>query len=76
MKAYLFWYKSDQLAPTEYIYIIALSLKQARFLWGRYLRSNIGECYDYDFNPVDLINECDFARPHKVGDILGQNAII
>lgn len=33
--AYLFFYKSEWTAPTEYIYIVAYSLKQAYFMFTK-----------------------------------------
>lgn len=73
MKAYLFWYKSDEYAPTEYVYIIAVSVKQAIYYW---LHKGYARMYDYCYNPIDAIEEKDFLKPHKIGDILGQYAII
>lgn len=73
MKAYLFWYKSDERAPTEYIYIIAYTMKQARFF---YIRQGYTRMYDYDAKPIDTIDEINFIKQHKVGDILGQYAVI
>lgn len=73
MKAYLFWYKNDEYAPTEYVYIIALSYKQANYFWYNYLHNVLGYVYDYDTTPCNVM-QC--TRPHDVGDILGQNARI
>ena len=73
MKAYLFWYKSDEYAPTEYIYIIAVSAKQAQWYW---VHHGYTRMYDYCFNPIDEIDAKDFVKQHKVGDMLGQYATI
>lgn len=73
MKAFLFWYKSSTYAPTEYIYIIAYTLRQAQYF---YRKAGYTRMYDYDTLPVDCIQEYDFVEPHRVGDILGQYATI
>ena len=73
MKAFLFWYKSDEYAKTEYIYIIAVSEKQANFL---FYKNGYKNMYDYSNGPVDIIDALYFRARHNVGDILGQNAII
>lgn len=76
MKAFLFWYKADELAPTEYMYVIAYTFKQAKYFWFNYLKHTLGYAYDYDLNPVDIIDQKDFVKQHNVGDILGELAII
>lgn len=73
MKAYMFWYICGPNATTEYIYIIAYSLKQARYI---FFTNGYTHMYDYATSPVDVIDETDFVRKHKAGTILGQNAII
>lgn len=73
MKAYLFWYKSEEDAPTEYVYIIALSMKQAQYYW---VHHGYTRMYDYCFNPIDAIDAKDFVKQHKVGEMLGQYATI
>lgn len=73
MNAFQFWYKSDIYAPTEYIYIIAVSLKQARYF---YTSKGFTRMYDYSINPVNIIQACLFKKRHEVGDILGQYAVI
>lgn len=73
MKAYLFWYKSDEYAKTEYIYIFALSLKQARFF---YIKNGYTHMYDYSLNPVDEIEANHFTIRHEVGEIRGELARI
>lgn len=75
-KAYLFWYKQECESITEYVYVIATSLKQAKYFWFNYLKNVIGYCEDYDLRPVDLIYENQFMKQHQVGDILGQYAVI
>lgn len=76
MKAYLFWYKTDPMASTEYMYVIAVSCKQAMYFWHNYLKNTLGYAYDYTREPCDAIEGEDFVRRHEVGDILGQNAVI
>lgn len=76
MKAFLFWYLSDQTAPTEYVYVIAVSYKQAKYFWVNYLKYTLGYAYDYAIEPCDEIDKSQFIRRHEVGDILGQNAVI
>lgn len=76
MKAYLFWYKSNELEHTEYIYVIAYTLKQALYFWRNYVKNVLGNVYDYEQLPVDIIREEDFVKKHNVGDILGEYAII
>lgn len=73
MHAFLFWYKSSEDAPTEYIYVIAVTLKQAQYF---YIRRGYTSMFDYSTTPVDDIDEEDFLKPHHVGDILGQYATI
>lgn len=75
-KAYLFWYKQECDSITEYVYVIATSLRQAKFFWHNYLKYVIGYCEDYDIRPVNMICENQFVKQHQVGDILGENAII
>lgn len=76
MKAYLFWYKRTYDEPTTYCYVIASSYKQARFYWFRHLKYVVGYCEDYSTGFSDQIDEIDFMKPHKAGDILGQDATI
>ena len=73
MKAFLFWYKSDEYAKTEYIYIIAVSEKQANFI---FYKNGYKNMYDYSNGPIDIIDAYYFRARHNVGDILGQDAII
>lgn len=75
-KSYLFWYKAEQTAPTEYLYVIAFTLKQAKYFWFNYLKNTLGYAWDYDLNPVDIIEEKDFVKQHDAGEILGQYAVI
>ena len=76
MHAYLFWYRRSEYEPTTYCYVIAVSYKQARFYWFRYLKNVVGYCVDYSAGFSDQIDEIDFVKPHKDGDILGQDATI
>ena len=73
MKAFLFWYKSDEYAKTEYIYIIAVSEKQANFI---FYKNGYKNMYDYSNGPIDIIDAYYFRARHNVGDILGKDAII
>lgn len=72
MKAFLFWYKSSENATTEYINIIAYTLKQAYFLFANNGYTNM---YDYGY-ACDYIEQAEFKKAHNIGEILGQNAII
>lgn len=73
MKAYLFWYICCEYGRTEYIWIIAYSIKQARYF---FFKNGYGENYDYSISPVDERQEKDFVIHHKVGEILGDMARI
>ena len=73
MKAYLYWYKFSEYDRTEYLYIIAVSEKQANYL---FYANGYKNMYDYSKGPIDIIDACHFRARHNVGDILGQNAII
>lgn len=65
MKAYKFWYMMDKNSRVEYIYIIAMSLSQARQIFF----DNYGtDVYDYDLNPL-LIYKVNEAYNLKVGEI-------
>lgn len=72
-KAYLFWYKSSEYATTEYIYIIAFSVKQASLF---YVKQGYTRMYDYDTTPCDAIPAQYWQARHEIGDILGQYAVI
>lgn len=76
MKAYLFWYISAEGTITEYIYVIALSYKQAKYFWYKYFKNTLGYVYDYALEPCNEIDKSQFIRRHEVGDILGQKAVI
>lgn len=69
--AFVFWYKSSELAPTEYIRIIAFSEKQARLF---YVKNGFTRMYDYSLNAVNVITCEHWTTSHEVGDILGQYA--
>ena len=72
-KAYLLWYKVDANATTEYIYIIAFSVKQAILFFDK---QGYSKMYDYDKNPIDCIPSNNWLAKHEIGDILGQYATI
>lgn len=74
MKAYLFWYRPSADTPTEYCYVIAVTLKQAKYFWFNYLKYTIGYAYDYDLYPCNEIDKTQFTKSHEVGEILGQYA--
>ena len=76
IKAFAFWYLLSPNSSTEYIYVIAVSYKQAKYFWYNYLKYNLGYVYDYDLEPCEEIDYKDFNKSHDVGDILGGNAII
>ena len=71
--AFQFWYKSSADAPTEYIYIIAFSYKQARLYFNK---AGYHRMYDYSYYCCDTIPCKYWLAHHEVGDILGQNAVI
>lgn len=71
--AYLFWYKSSEYATTEYIYIVAFSVKQARLF---YIKQGYTRMYDYSLSPVDTISADNWTTNHEIGEILGQYARI
>ena len=73
MKAFQFWYKFDENTPTEYIYIIAVSLKQAQYF---YKRLGYTRMFDYSLVPTRVIDKSAFNFIHAIGDVLGQDAII
>ena len=77
MKAYLFWYVFDYLTErTEYIYVIAVSHKQACFFFDKYMRENVGKVYDKASEACNEIDQADFLQDHKVGEVLGVCAVI
>lgn len=73
LNAYQFWYKSSEYATTEYIYIIASSLEEAKHLFKKYGYNNF---YDYDLNPIDVIDGRYFIYDHKAGVVVGQYALL
>ena len=77
MKAFLFWYVFDYLSErTEYIYVIAVSHKQACFFFDKYMRENVGKVYDKASEACNEIDQADFLHEHKVGEVLGVCAVI
>lgn len=76
MNAYTYWFKTNETAPTEYIYVIALTENQAKYFWKNYLKNVLGFASDYTLTPVECIKGKDFIIKHKIGDILGQYAVI
>ena len=71
--AFLFWYKSSEYSPTEYIYIIAFTHKQACYFYDR---AGYRRMYDYSHEYCDARPASEWNKPHEVGDILGQYAVI
>ena len=71
--AFQFWYKSSEDAQTEYIYIIAFTYKQARYLFDK---AGYKRMYDFSYYCSDTIPACYWLAKHEIGDILGQNAVI
>ena len=65
MKAFKFWYMMDKNSRVEYIYIIALSLKQARKFFYMNYGTNV---YDYDLNPISVFKVSEEFNA-KVGEI-------
>ena len=74
-KAYLFWYIFDyKSTKTEYIWVIAVSHKQALYFFNEYIHKNLGRVYD---RADEACNEkSKFLRRHEIGEVLGEFAII
>ena len=74
-KAYLFWYIYDyKSTKTEYIWVIAVSHKQALYFFNEYINNNLGRVYD---KANEACNEkSKFLRNHEIGEVLGEFAII
>ena len=74
-KAYLFWYIFDyKSTKTEYIWVIAVSHKQALYFFNKYIHNNLGRVYD---KADEACNEkSEFLCRHEIGEILGEFAII
>ena len=74
-KAYLFWYIYDyKSTKTEYIWVIAVSHKQALYFFNEYIHKNLGRVYD---RADEACNEkSKFLRCHEIGEVLGEFAII
>ena len=68
--AYMFWYICNENGPTEYIYIIAFSEKQACYF---FINNGYTRMYDYSLQPVRIIRT---NKRHDVGDMLGQDAVV
>lgn len=61
-QAYLFWYKSSPTARTEYLYIYAVSAKQASYF---FYKEGYTRMYDYSYNPIGK----ETREPCEVGTI-------
>lgn len=74
-KAYLFWYIFDyKSSKTEYIWVIAVSHKQALYFFNEYIHKNLGRVYDW---ADEACNEkSKFLSNHEIGEVLGEFAII
>lgn len=74
-KAYLFRYIFDyKSTKTEYIWVIAVSHKQALYFFNEYIHKNLGRVYD---RADEACNEkSKFLRCHEIGEVLGEFAII
>lgn len=74
-KAYLFWYIYDyKSTKTEYIWVIAVSHKQALYFFNEYIHKYLGRVYD---KADEACNEkSEFLRRHEIGEVIGEFAII
>ena len=74
-KAYLFWYIFGyKSSKTEYVWVIAVSHKQALYFFNEYIHKNLGRVYD---KADEACNEkSKFLRNHEIGEVLGEFAII
>ena len=74
-KAYLFWYiYGYKSTKTEYIWVIAVSHKQALYFFNEYIHKNLGRVYD---RADEACNEkSKFLRYHEIGEVLGEFAVI
>lgn len=74
-KAYLFRYIFDyKSTKTEYIWVIAVSHKQALYFFNEYIHKNLGRVYD---KADEACNEkTKFLHYHEIGEVLGEFAII
>lgn len=68
--AYKFWYKSDILSPTEYVYVIAYSEKQAKHI---FYSMGYKDMEDYADDPVMTRTLSTYGIANYVaGDIVGE----
>lgn len=72
-KAYEFWYIFNPNCRPEYVYIIAQGYQEALFLFKE---AGYTKMYDFEVIPSRTIPERKWARPHRRGEILGEDAII
>lgn len=70
MKAFLFWYELHSTSKPVYIWVIAVSEKQAKYFFYQYCKRSLKGAYDFDPYPCYFVN-CRCS--HKVGDILGED---
>ena len=69
-QAYMFWYICNENGPTEYVYIIAFTEKQARYF---FVKNGYTKMYDYSLFPVRVRAT---SKLHCLGEMLGQDAIL
>jgi len=74
MTAYQFFYKLNANSKTQYMYIIATTLKQAWWLFYNNL-GHVKNYYAYGRGSYDL-PQAKWYNQHKVGQIYGSDAII
>lgn len=60
-KKYLFWYKSSATTKTEFIYIYALTPKQATYFFSI---NGYTRYYDYSYHPIGQDTD---SEAHEVG---------
>ena len=71
LKAYLYWYQVSEFSKPTYIWIFAVSKKQALFF---FYREGLNTLYDFDYDPCEVRSV--FKYKHKAGDILGDLSIL
>lgn len=74
MIAYQFYYKLNANSKTQYMYVIAYTLKQAWYLFYQAIGDK-KKYYSIGRGSYD-INETYFKKHHVVGSIYGGDAII
>lgn len=72
LNCYKCWYKSDFESPTEYVFVFAVSEKQAMFFFNRSFALMADSCETADLYKT----EKDFILQHQVGEIWGGHTAI